>query len=63
MWPATDSGYEADPYSPAGTAQNEMAFARGMGRFRFGKLAIWLILIVLVVAPVTISIIAVTRPR
>lgn len=61
MWPGADSGFEADPYSPAGTAQNETAFARGIGRFRFGKLVVWIVLVVLVVAPVTISIISLIR--
>jgi hypothetical protein len=63
MWPGADSGFEADPSSPAGMAQSEMAFARGIGRFRFGKLVVWILLIVLVLAPVTISIISLIRSR
>jgi hypothetical protein len=61
MWPDADSGFEADPSSPAGTAQNEMAFARGIGRFRFGKLVVWILLVVLVVGPIAVSIISLIR--
>jgi len=63
MWPGADSGFEADPSSPAGMAQNEMAFARGIGRFRFGKLVVWILLVLLVVAPVTIFLISLIRSR
>ena len=63
MWPGADSGFEADPNSPAGVLQNEAAFARGITRFRFGKLIVWFLIVVLIVAPVTIGIVSLIRSR
>ena len=61
MWPGPDAGFEADPFSPAGAVQNEMALARGIGRFRFGKLVVWVLLVVLVLAPMAASIVSLIR--
>ncbi len=47
-----ESGFEADPYSPAGTVQQTGALARGLGRRHWGKVAVWLIVTVIVFAPV-----------
>jgi hypothetical protein len=63
MWPDAESGFEADPDSPAGVAQNEAALARGIARYRYGKLIVWFLLVVLVVAPITISIGTLIRSR
>lgn len=63
MWPSSTSGYEADAFSPAGTAQQEWAFARGIGRFRFGKLVVWVILGLFVIAPIVGSFLFVVLSR
>jgi hypothetical protein len=41
MWPEPGSGFEADPFSPAGTAQREWGLIRALGRSRYGRLAVW----------------------
>ena len=45
MWPGAGSGFEADPFSPAGTAEREWAFAQGLGRRRGGRIAVWTVLV------------------
>jgi hypothetical protein len=45
MWPGAGSGFEADPFSPAGTAEREWAFARGLGRRRGGRVVVWTVLL------------------
>jgi cell division protein FtsX len=42
---------ETDPYSPAGTVENFGDFSRGLSRRRWGKLAVWIVLGVLVLIP------------
>jgi hypothetical protein len=44
MWPGQGSGFDADPFSPAGTAQREWMLTQRLGRSRLGKLVVWLIL-------------------
>lgn len=48
MWPAAGSGFEADPFSPAGTAQREWFLIRRLGQSRAGKGFVWVILALLV---------------
>lgn len=48
MWPAAGSGFEADPFSPAGTAQREWFFIRRLGQSRVGMGFVWVILALLV---------------
>ena len=60
MWP-DDSGFEADVNSPAGMLQTEAAFARGIGRFRYGKVLVWLLLVLIVVVPIVVTVITLTR--
>ena len=45
MWPGAGSGFEADPFTPAGTAEREWAFAQGLGRRRGGRILVWTVLI------------------
>jgi hypothetical protein len=40
-----------DPFSPAGTVENFGRFSRGLGRRRWGKLVVWIVLGVLVLVP------------
>jgi hypothetical protein len=51
MWPSSDSGFEADPFSPAGTAERECALTQRLGRRPIGKLVVWLILAVIIMVP------------
>jgi hypothetical protein len=48
MWPASGAGFEADPYSPAGTAQREYFLIRRLGSSPIGKLFVWAVLVLLV---------------
>ncbi len=48
MWPAAGSGFEADPFSPSGMAQQEWVLASHLGKRRGGKLVIWIVLILIV---------------
>jgi hypothetical protein len=48
MWPGQGSGFDADPFSPAGTAQREWMLTQRLGRSRTGKLVVWLILALIV---------------
>ncbi len=53
MWPDAGSGFEADPFSPAGSLQREAMFLRGLsgGGGRVGRAALWVVLgVVAVVA-------------
>ena len=54
MWPAADSGYEADPFSPAGTVQREGMLFQGIARRRGGKVVLWIFIGLFVAVP-TIS--------
>jgi hypothetical protein len=40
-WPGPDSGFEADPFSPAGTSERYGGFFAGLGRARFGRGYLW----------------------
>ena len=57
MWPSADSGFEANTNSPAEMMQTEAAFARGLGRFRFGRVVVWLLLAAICVAALALPII------
>jgi hypothetical protein len=48
MWPGQGSGFDADPFSPAGTAQREWMLTQRLGRSPLGKLVVWLILVLIV---------------
>jgi hypothetical protein len=37
MWPSSGSGFDADPFSPAGSAQREWFLIRRLGGSRAGK--------------------------
>jgi hypothetical protein len=50
MWPGQGSGFDADPFSPAGTAQREWILTQRLGRSRLGKLVVWFILALIVAA-------------
>jgi hypothetical protein len=50
MWPPAGSGFEADPFSPSGMAQQEWVLASHLGRRRGGKVVIWIVLVVLMVS-------------
>ena len=56
MWPSAESGYEADPFSPAGTVQREGMLFRGIARRRGGKVVLWIFIGLFVALP-TISLI------
>ena len=62
MWPESGSGFEADPFSPAGTAQREWILLQALGRSRYGKLAVWILLAV-VVGVLTFSLLSVVFAR
>jgi len=51
MWPTTGSGFEADPLSPAGTAQQSRLITQRLGRSRIGRLAVWIILGLTILVP------------
>jgi len=53
MWPVP-IGFEPIQ-QPGWCPADEAAFARGITRFRFGKLIVWFLIVVLIVAPVTIA--------
>ncbi|MHB8431667.1 MAG: hypothetical protein ACYDDZ_14280 [Acidimicrobiales bacterium] len=63
MWPAASSEFAADPYSPAGTVQNVSVFSRGIARFRHGKLVVWLLLSMFLLAPIIMVIALLIRSR
>jgi hypothetical protein len=42
MWPEQGSGFEADPFSPAGTAQRQWWLINRLGRRRGTRWIIWL---------------------
>lgn len=50
MWPAAGSGFEADPFSPSGMAQQEWVLASHLGRRRGGKLVVWIVLVLIIVS-------------
>ena len=56
MWPSAGSGFEADPFSPAGTSQREWFLMRRIGQSRAGRAAIWVILAVIVLPVVWVVI-------
>ena len=42
---------ELDPFSPAGTVERFGEFSRGLGRRRWGKFAVWMMLAVFFLIP------------
>jgi hypothetical protein len=56
MWPSSGSGFEADPFSPAGTAQREWFLTRRLGQSRGGKVVVWAVLAVIAVPLVWVAI-------
>ena len=40
MWPVPESGFEANAFSPMGTAEREVRFARGLPALRRNKPAL-----------------------
>lgn len=48
MWPSAGSGFEADPFSPAGLAQQEWVLASRAGRSRTGRIVVWIVVVLLV---------------
>ena len=44
MWPAAGSGFEADPFSPSGMAQQEWVLATHLSKRRGGKVVVWIVL-------------------
>lgn len=63
MWPSSGSGFEADPFSPAGTAEREWALAQSLGRSRMGTFVVWSMLAVIVLVPVVTLLITVIARR
>jgi hypothetical protein len=57
-WPGADSGFEADPYSPAGSLQREGLLFEGLRRRRGGR---WLLVAIagVIALPLIISFIVV----
>ncbi len=53
MWPVAGSGFEADPFSPAGLAQQEWVLASRAGRSRAGRVLVWVIVVLLVLGVAT----------
>jgi hypothetical protein len=48
MWPESGSGFEADPFSPAGAAQREWMLTQRMGRSRWGRVLAWFLVAAIV---------------
>src|SRR5664280_2483358 len=44
MWPDSGSGFEADPFSPAGSVQREGLFFQGLVRRRGGRAGLWILI-------------------
>ena len=53
MWPDSGTGFEADPFSPAGLAQQEWVLASRAGRSRAGRILVW-VLVTLLIAGVVV---------
>ena len=51
MWPSPGSGFEPDPFSPAGSAQQGWLMTQRLGRSRIGRLAVWIILGLIILVP------------
>jgi hypothetical protein len=47
MWPSTGSGFEADPFSPAGMAQQQWTILKGGPRGLMGRVFVWAIVIII----------------
>jgi hypothetical protein len=47
-----EPGFEPDPFSPAGTVERSGELARGIVRRRWGKVAVWLAVTFIILAPV-----------
>jgi hypothetical protein len=57
MWPSSGSGFDADPFSPAGLAQQEWVIASRAGRSRGGRVLVW-ILVVALLASIIVPLLA-----
>lgn len=53
MWPSAGSGFEADPFSPSGLAQQEWVLATHVTTRRGGKVVIWIVLVLIVASLVS----------
>jgi hypothetical protein len=60
MWPEAGSGFEADPFSPAGTAQREWMLTQKIGRSFLGKVIACLILASIVIPIVWVMVSSIT---
>jgi hypothetical protein len=53
MWPSSGSGFEADPFSPAGMAQQQWTIVRhGQGGL-IGRILVWTVVIAIALALVS----------
>jgi len=48
MWPEAGSGFEADPFSPAGTTQRQWMMTQRMEGRRWGRLLAWFLVAAIV---------------
>ena len=53
MWPSAGSGFEADPFSPSGMAQQEWVLASHLGKRRGGKVVVWIVLVLIIASLVS----------
>jgi len=51
MWPGAGSGFEADPFSPAGSVQRQGLLVQGLARRRGGRAVRWMLVGVVVILP------------
>jgi hypothetical protein len=53
MWPSSGSGFEADPFSPAGMAQQQWTIINSGGKGPGRRILVWAILIVIALGLLT----------
>ena len=63
MWSDSGSGFEAHPFSPAGTAQREWGLSQRLGRSRVGRLVVWIIIGMMVLVPLLSILVTILRKR
>ena len=56
MWPGPGSGFEASPFSPAGTAQRVWWLIRGSARKRRTRWLIWVALAFVLSGPILLGV-------
>lgn len=56
MWPSPGSGFEADPFSAAGTSQREWFLIRRLGQSLAGKVVTWVVLAAVVIPLVWVAV-------